>query len=355
MSEKEKVEEKTEEQEKAEEPKEETVKVEVDLSSVMEAVENIKKEIEELKAKPEPKAIIENKADEEAERRRKVLEALKSGSLKEQWEAPIALPSKPTAGIVSFIQRSNEIEGRMGDTVTIPYVKDFDMDVLTSVGASLTEKSGLYGTVQTTLKEAAATTSIPYADIDKLSDRLLAELEARFSKAALRAIDKYILDTLIADASIPELDKSGESVKFDADWIAEALGKVAEKGKDLSPSDFVLVISPQMYVDLYKDIASSQALVYARPDVVRDGLVAEFMGVKIVVSSYLPEHDDTNHYLSAYLIHRNAIVFAPKRTLLVETERDTQARKVKLTGSYTFGIAVVDKEAICEIKTIATA
>ncbi|MCD6466228.1 phage major capsid protein [Candidatus Bathyarchaeota archaeon] len=340
-------------EEQSEEKNEIVVKVE-ELPKVLERIAELEKKIDALTPKNESGKgeVLSAKEDY----RKKIVESLKSGrSLREQWEAPISLPEKPTAGIASFIQRSNEIRGRMGDTVTIPYVKDFDMDVLSSVGDSLTAKSNLYGTVSTTLKEAAAYTTIPYADLEKLSEDLLAELEARFAKAALRAIDKHILDTLIADANVPELDKSGETVEFDADWIAEALSLVAQNGKSIDPQDFILVISPKMYEALYKDIAASQALVYARPDVVRDGMVAEFMGVRILVSSYLPEHDETNGYLSAYLIHKNAIVFAPKRELLIETERDTVNRQVKLTGSYTFGVAVIDKEAIVEIKTIATA
>jgi hypothetical protein len=329
---------------------EKPIEVHVDLSGVMERLSRLEKMLTagQEAGKGEVTVPKENP-------RKRVVEALKAGSLREQWEAPISLPDKPTASIATFVQRSTEVRGQRGDSVTIPFVRSFDMDVLSNVGDTLTPKTGLYGTAQTTLKEAAATTNIPYADVEKLSEELLEELEGRFSTAALRAIDRHILDTLIADTGVPELDKSTASVYFDADWIPESLAEVVAQGKSLSPQDFILVISPKMYLDLYKDIVASQALVYARPDVVREGLVAEFMGVKILVSSYLPEHDATNHKLSAYLIHRNSIVFAPKRELLIETERDTAARKVKLTGSYTFGIATIDNKAICEIKTPATA
>lgn len=328
---------------------EKPIEVHVDLGGVMERLNRLERM---LTGSPDA-----GKGEVTASRdnpRHRIVEALKAGSLREQWEPPISLPDKPTASIATFIQRSGEIRGQRGDVVSIPYVRSFEMDLLTNVGDTLTPKTGLYGTAQTTLKEAAATTNIPYADVEKLSEELLEELEARFSRAALRAIDRHILDTLIGDANVPELNKSTANVNFDVDWIQEALGQVAAQGKDLTPQDFILVISPKMYVDLYKDIASSQALVYARPDVVREGLVAEFMGVKILISSYLPEHDSTDHKLSAYLIHRNSLVFAPKRELLIETQRDTAARMIKLTGSYTFGIAVIDNKAICEIKTPAT-
>jgi predicted ATP-grasp superfamily ATP-dependent carboligase len=124
-----------------------------------------------------------------------------------------------------------------------------------------------------------------------------------------------------------------------------------QEGKSVEPGDCLLVINAKMYEALLKDIAGSQPLVFARPDVVQKGVVTEFMGVKILVSNYLPEHDGTNHKKSAYLIHKNALVFAPKRELLLETERNTAARSIKLTGSLTFGVAVLDNKAVCEIKT----
>ncbi|MEM3056497.1 MAG: phage major capsid protein [Candidatus Bathyarchaeia archaeon] len=233
-------------------------------------------------------------------------------------------------------------------------VTAFDVDVLGSVGGTLTEKTGIYSVKTTTLKEAGAYTQIPYSDIEKLSEGLLAEIEGQFQNAILRALDKAILDMIRADSSnVPYLDKSNAAVYFDADWVAEALEKVASEGKNLQPQDFVLVINPKMYLDLYRDIAGSQALVYARPDVVREGLVAEFMGVRILISSYLPTH--TSNSYCAYLIHKNAVVFAPKREMFFETERDTVNRKVKLTGTYTFGIAELDPKAICEIRTKAVA
>ncbi|MCD6443649.1 phage major capsid protein [Candidatus Bathyarchaeota archaeon] len=302
----------------------------------------------------EPKGIVEESKDPLAEGRRRFLESLKRGVLREQWEAPLSYPEKPSARISSFIRRSSILSGKPGETVNIPYVAPFEMDVLSEVGGSLTPKTNLYGTVQASIKEAAAYTEIPYADIEKLSEDLLSELEARFSDAALRAVDRYILDTLIADDTIPELDKSGESVSFDAGWIIDAIGKLEQNGKAVDPGSCLLVVSPGMYENLLKGLVENQALVYARPDVAREGRVVELFGVRVAVSGYMPEWDTTNHYLSAYLIHRDAMVFAPKRQLLIETERDTVSRKVKLTGSLTFAVAIVDKNAIVEIKTPAT-
>ncbi|MEM4462312.1 MAG: hypothetical protein QW695_05535 [Candidatus Bathyarchaeia archaeon] len=300
------------------------------------------------------KGVVVEDADLMMDGRRRFIDALRNGSLREQWTPPFTLPEVSAARIATFVKRSDILAGKPGDIVNIPYVRDFDMDVLASVGDTLTAKTNLYGVVQATLKEAAACTMIPYADIEKLTPDLLSELEGRFSEAALRAVDRYIFDTLISDPSIPEIDKSSSTVNFDADWIVEALSKLLSSFKSADPGDCLLTLSPGMYESLMKDIVGSQAIVYARPDLVREGRITELFGVKIAVCHNLPEHDTINHRLSAYLIHRDSMVFAPKRELLIETERDTVNRRIKLTGSITFAIGVIDKNGIIEIKTPAT-
>jgi hypothetical protein len=284
--------------------------------------------------------------------RESVVKRLKGGSLKEQWNAPVGLVPAPAARLRNFVLVSEIMVGAAGDTVTVPYVKDFDLDILANVGDAFTPKTGLTGTVTTTLKEAGATTDITYADIEKMTEEIMGRLEGNFEQAAFRAEDKDILDLLYADASVPELDKSGETGTnlFPASYIAEALGVLGAQGKEVQADQCVLVINWACYDYLLRDIAGTQALAFARPDVVRSGVIGSLMGVAIAIGNYLPS-GGTPAYYSAYLIHRNAAVLAPKRELLLETERNTRDRKVKLTGSHTFGRVLLDDTAAVEIKT----
>jgi len=101
--------------------------------------------------------------------REAVVRRIKGGSPGEQWNAPVGLTPAPSARLRNFIIISEVTVGEAGDVVTVPYVKDFDLDILSNVGDPLTPKTSLTGTVQTTLKEAAATTDVPYADIEKMT------------------------------------------------------------------------------------------------------------------------------------------------------------------------------------------
>ena len=286
--------------------------------------------------------------------RESVVKKLKAGSLKEQWTAPVGLTPAPASRLRNFVIVSEILVGEAGDTVTVPYVKDFDLDILTNVGDELTPKTGLLGTVTTTLKEAAATTSVAYADIEKMTEAAVGELEGKFEQAAYRAEDKELVNLLYTDSDVPEVDHSGDTTPdFKANYIAEALGKMLAQGKEVNFGDCVLVFSASMYEKLLADIAGTQSLAFARPDAIRDGQLRQLMGVNISISNYLPSGGTPAKY-SAYLIHHNAEVLTPKREILIETERDTVARKVKVTGSHTFGRVELDNKAAVEIKTAFT-
>jgi hypothetical protein len=281
-----------------------------------------------------------------------VLAKLKGGSLKEQWMAPIGLTPAPAARLRNFIIVSDEVVGAAGETVTVPYVKDFDFDILATPGEELTPKTVLVGTVQTTLKEAGATTDITYQDLERMTPEILTELESRFVQAGYRAEDKHLLDLLVADAAVPELDKSADSPPaFPASYMSQALQVMGSQGKEITLGNCVLVLNWVVYEGLIKDIIGTQALAWATPETIRTGYIGRLVGVNIVISGYLPK---VATKYSAYLIHRNAAVLAPKRELLVESEKKPRDRKVQVTGSHTFGDAILDNKAAVEILTAFT-
>jgi len=283
----------------------------------------------------------------------KIAESLKNpATIREQWEPRcVDVTTKEITGhLRDHCYVTQIIRGKQGDVVTIPYVKDFDFDVLATVGGTLPERTGLYGTITTTLKEAGAYTQIGYADIEKIDADLLEKLEEKARTASLRAEDKVILDALMAETGVPEIDKSTATVAFDADWVAEAIAELQKQGKEVQPGDCVLVLSPAMHEAFMKDIMAAMALSFARPDIVQKGRITEFLGVQVVIAGYLPEWQTND--VSAYLImKRRAVALAPKRDMLFETEKDTVARKVKMTFSHTFGVAIIDAKAAVEIKT----
>ena len=287
----------------------------------------------------------------------RIAESLKKEhTIREQWEPVCAdVTTKELTGHLRDIcMLSQVIKGKAGDVVNIAYVKDCDFDILTNVGDSLSEATNLVGSVQATLKEAGKYTTLNYADLEKLDGNVLAKLEEKFRTAALRAEDQVILDLLMADTDVPELDKTAVSI-FDADFVAEAIVQMQKAQKIVEPGSCALVLSPSFYEDLWKDVMGSMGIVFARPDVIQKGRLTEFLGHEVRIAGYLPEWDVTNHYVSAYLIKKKACVgFAPKRNLLVETEKLTKERQLQITASHTFARVVIDPKCAVEIKVKKT-
>ncbi|MGP3667615.1 MAG: phage capsid protein [Candidatus Bathyarchaeota archaeon] len=324
----------------------------IDFSPLQARLDQLTKEIAEIREKlvkhdePKGKGIIEN---QEKSRLAKIVESLRAGSIREQWEAPLSIPQAPVASLINYVTVSRAMQGQMGDVVSIPYVKDVTGLTLSTGELQAIQTGNLYGVATTTLDTRGAYSDIPYSDVEKLSEDLLAEIENAFRVGIIRAVDAAIVSAVNSASGVSSLSKGSESVNFDVDWIAEAMNTT---GNDIRPQDYVLVLTPNQYLALYKDVASSQALVFARPDIVRDGLVQEFMGVKILVlpKDLLPSHT-SNSKKSAVMINRRAVVFAPKREMLFETQRLVKELKVRITASYSFGVAVVDPAANIVIQT----
>jgi hypothetical protein len=301
---------------------------------------------------PQGSGIVQESVNPHFKELESIAESLrKRATVKEQW-SPVCVDvttKELTGHLRDICILSQVIKGEAGDTVNIPYVKDLDFEILSSVGAAFTsETTGLVGSVATTLKEAGFYTTISYADIEKLDANLLAKLEEKARVAALRAEDRVVLDALLADANVPELDKTA-STAFDADFVAEAIQTMRGQQKEVNPGGVALVLSPKFYQQLCIDVMGSMALAFMKPDLAKTGRLTEFLEAEIRIAGYLPVHAGSN--VSAYLIKKeSAVAFAPKRDLLIETEKKTELRALQMTGSHTFGRVVVDPKSAVEIK-----
>jgi len=274
-------------------------------------------------------------------------------TIREQWHAPVVAQEKDLAGHLREICVISEvIRGKAGDQVQVPYVKDFDFDVI-DVDGTLTEATGIYGVKTATLKEAGKFTQITYGDVEKLDADILAKIEDAFRRAAIRAEDKVILDTMEEDADVIEYGTGVAS--FDLDHLKTAIQKIQQEGKAVTPGQYVLVLSPKFEAELKASIVGTIGFHYVTPEVFREGRIVQILGVQVLTSAYLPVWDAATGNVSAFLLRRNsAVLFAPKRELLFETEKDTVARKIKMTGTHTFACAVIDPKEIVEIKMSST-
>lgn len=339
--------------------------IEIDMSGMEKRTEEkMKKYIEELKEynkNKDGKGIVESLSPSNST---KLIEELQSvrhwtgRSLKEQWTIVIPnLTTKETAAhLRDYVFVSDVIKGSPGETVNIPYVKDFDFDEPTSVGSKIGTATGLIGVATTALKEAGQWGDIRYSDIEKINQNLLDELNRTFAHAAVRAEDKILINVLDAGTTksyAAQIDRHTAANAFYAANIPRAIGKLLAAGKEIHPGDCVCYMTPTMYGAFLEEISGSAATAYgfARPDVIQKGVIEDWLGVRILVGGTVTDtaaSTATGTVETAWVMRaKRCLALAPKRDILIETDRQIKERTLRIAGSHTFGAVLLDaKEAV---------
>jgi hypothetical protein len=232
------------------------------------------------------------------------------------------------------------------------------------VGDACTEVTGIVSETSTTLKEGSAYTDVGYHTVEKYDQNLLDELNSRFVRAAVRCEDYNLMAALHAASSRTQfagyMDRDTyATATFVSTWIPDALGALLAAGKDVKPGDCVLWMHAKAYTALIKELVAANAFTVARPDVVEKGMLTDYLGVRLIVGGWMPgkarQGTGTGTCYPAYLFRaKRALALAPKRDILIETDRLIKEKKVRIAASHTFGVKVLDfKEAyqiLCNTK-----
>lgn len=341
--------------------------IELDLSDLKKDIDkrfvDVEKKIESIQ-KPESaegRGVVEFYGGKDKTKLIEQLRNIRNADIREQWT--VAIPAVTTAEVAAHLRNyvyvTDVIKGQPGDVVNVPYVKDFDFETLSSVGdAFSTQTTGIVNTTTTTLKEAGAWSDIAYEDIEKIDQNLLDEINRTFAHAAVRAEDKNLIEAVSAQTASGLAGEVGDATNtyiFRSRWVTEAIGKLLLAGKDVAPGDLVLYMTARPYAALLTELAASQVIAYARGDVITRGIVEDYLGVRIVVGGeveYVNRTGTNETCAAAYLMRgRRALVLAPKRDILIETDRQIATRKLRITGSHTFGVKLIDATEVVRIRT----
>lgn len=344
--------------------------LEVDFSGMEQRISanqdaKMKKYMSELKEyyeknpkQPEGKGVIEvGKGTDKT----KLLEALHSvarSDIKEQWT--IVIPNKtqyePAAHLRDYVFVSDVLKGGPGDTVNIPYVKDLDFSYVS--GTAIGSVTGLVKYHSATIEEWGCWSDVSYKDIEKADQNVLDELNRVFGHAAVRAEDASIMGAMdgFATGSYAGATVLGTSgTAFQDEYVVQALRILLAAGKEVHPGDCVAYMTPTAYGDLLEQLVASQVIAYARGDVITKGIVEDFLGVKIVVGGFQPEHvrsTATGTYEACFIFRaKRAVALAPKRDILIETDRQIKERNLRIAGSHTFAKDVMDPSECVKIIT----
>lgn len=336
----------------------------------------IKRLLEELRKEPKSpqgKGFTEaysDSLDKVAESLQNVQES--NWKMKEEWT--VAIPNyhqrEIRAGLRDHVWTTTVLQGEQGDVARIPYVMDFDFQILAAVGAAFAASTtGIIAGLITTLYEAGAWTDVPYNLIERFDRNLLDELNAVFARAAVRAEDWQIMTLINARTNtnygncLPggaaltgTVGRSTGPAAFYAANVPAALGRLMAVGKSVTPGECVLYMTGMAYAALLTELAASTAISNAAPSVIVQGEVEKYLGVSVVVGGYRPWNQRTNAATGTMEIcflmrGKRAVALAPKRDILIETDKQIATRQLRVTGSHTYGILLLDWKELVQIWT----
>lgn len=216
----------------------------------------------------------------------------------------------------------------------------------------------------TTLHESGAYYDAYYGDIEKIDANLLDELNRVFAHAAIRAEDVdliALINTAVTGAFTSEgggtetapLYVGTNASLMNVNLVVDGLVALMRRGKEVRPGECILIMRPRAYGDLVKSIFRNTGIVYNKPEAVR-GLVEDFLGIKIVITHYPtywhPENQNiVSSYQWAYLLRpKRALALAPKRDILIETDKLIATRQLRIAASHTYGVVAIDlSEVMC--------
>jgi hypothetical protein len=281
----------------------------------------------------------------------------------EQWT--VVIPDytryEVAAHLRDHIWVTDIVKGRVGETVNIPYVLDAEFEILSSVGDAFAAAwTGLVSSVTTTLYEAGGWYDLPYYLLEKIDQNLLDELNKMLMRMAVRAEDEEIMTLIVAGTSTNfagNVTRLTASAYFYSTNVPAAIKLLLNVQKDVTDTNqLVLYMTPMAYGALLEELAASQVIAQAVPSIIVQGQVQKYLGVSIVVGGYRPSQQRTNAAtgtvdLCFLMRGRRAVALAPKREILIETDKQIATRALRIAASHTFGVKILDFKEIVRIWT----
>jgi hypothetical protein len=128
-------------------------------------------------------------------------------------------------------------------------------------------------------------------------------------------------------------------------------------------NECILIIGPTNYGALLSELTrnTATAVAYARADILQRGLLEDYLGVKIVPVGYTPYEGSSAPCAGGvtpttvgcvYLLRpKRALALAPKRDILIETDKLIETRQLKIVASLTYGVLALDESEIVRFRT----
>jgi len=292
------------------------------------------------------------------------------------WSERIVFDAQPDRVLSKYFIEFNDLMGNNDVTIVIPKIGDINL-----MGSRTLHREGVARTMTKFDTADNITVSLTSADVKlggcEISFETASATRVSIIEMAHQQLVRQYLNTIETDANavleaatVSSSDGAGCVIggTTTADNTAIATGiaaiatgdvidvdkiidmKIILQEKDFSkkPGEAVLFIHPTQFKQLLKSSQFTNAAEFGAPSVVRKGVIEEFVGVIIEVSTLVTAFTSpvNGHY--AYMLDPTAaagIVWKEKAKVKVVTEDDERVHKVLLDAWYK--MTLINSNALC--------
>ena len=229
----------------------------------------------------------------------------------------------------------NTLEGRPGNTITLPYYNKSITAQVTNEGQDIVLSKLTESTTTVTIKKIAAGCQITDEALLSAYGNPMDEAIDQIARAIADAVDNDMLAVMAAGADASMTTAAGA---FTANGVAEALTLF---GEDID-GDKVLLVNPASYEVLRKATGWIAGTDVAANLVIR-GTVGMIYGCQVVVSNKLTSAN------CAYIVKPGVLAVYNKRELLVESDRDIINKSTVITADKYFANYAYNKSAFIKM------
>lgn len=229
----------------------------------------------------------------------------------------------------------NNLEGRPGSTVTLPYYNSIGAATLVGEGQDIPISQLTERTVSVTISKYAKGVQITDEAVLSAYGDPIGEAVDQIAQSIGQAYDNAMLAAMgtSADAAM-----TTAAAALTADGIASALTLF---GEDID-GDKVILVSPAGYETIRKANGWIPGTEVAANLIIR-GTVGMIHGCQVVVSNKLIAAN------ASYIVKPGALAIYNKRDILVETDRDIINKSTVITADRHAAVYVLDKSKLIKM------
>ena len=229
----------------------------------------------------------------------------------------------------------NNLEGRPGSTVTLPYYNSIGAATLVSEGQDIPISQLTERTVSVTISKYAKGVQITDEAVLSAYGDPIGEAVDQIAQSIGQAYDNAMLAAMGTSAAA---NMTTAAAALTADGIASALTLF---GEDID-GDKVILVSPAGYETIRKANGWIPGTEVAANLIIR-GTVGMIHGCQVVVSNKLIAAN------ASYIVKPGALAIYNKRDILVETDRDIINKSTVITADRHAAVYVLDKSKLIKM------